>query len=177
MKVNIQAIFDNLRQVCMAPSSTEILCEFERVIDENGLYAFENWKDGELISGPNCTPYRVQCSFYWLLSRMPDPSGASRLIPYGVKINYRKGWLVYPVKVKSEDDYRDGIKKPKLVKTRIWIVDINMPKYLMKDIKQGSEEIMRQELSFGDISKSYENNVNGDDDSTENTMEENPLGI
>ena len=42
--LKIGDILDNIKQVSMSPSSMDILREFERVIDENGLYAFHNWK-------------------------------------------------------------------------------------------------------------------------------------
>ena len=163
-RVNIQAILDNIKQVSMSPSSMELLCEFERVIDENGLYAFHHWKQGELVEGPIVTAYRVKCTFFWPLEKMPDPSGAKRLLNYGVKVQYRKGWLVFPIKVKSEDDFRPEIKKPKLAKTKVWLVTINMPKYLMKEITQGSEEIMNQELNTADLNDNYQQDI----DNTQN---------
>jgi len=175
MQVNIHAILKNLKQVTMSPSSVEILCEFERVIDENGLYAFLNWKEGELVAGPTVTPYRVECQFCWPLDKMPDPAGIERLLPYDIKATYRKAWFTYPVTVKSEEDFRPGSKKPKLVKTKVWIVTINIPKYLMKDIKQGADEIMKRQLSFDDMSSNYKSSIT-DQDSTESDLEDTPLG-
>ncbi len=169
--VNIQAILDNVRQVSISPSSMEILCEFERVIDENGLYAFHHWKQGELVSGPEIKAYRVRCTFFWPLEKMPDPAGAARLLPYGVKVFYRKGWLIYPIKVQSENDFRSEIKKPKLARIKVWLVTIDMPKYLMKEITQSSKEIMDQELSTDDINQTYEDNLN-DTESTENSVDQ-----
>jgi len=145
--IKIGQILDSVKQVTMSPSALETLCEFERVIDENGLYAFLNWKSGELVEGPIISAYRVKCTFMWPLEKMPDPSGAKRLLPYGCKITYRKAWLKYPIKVKTPSDYREGIKKPRIAKVKVWLVEINMPKYLMKDIKQSSEEI--QDKNYG----------------------------
>jgi hypothetical protein len=170
MGINISAILNNIKQVSLSPSSMELLCEFERVIDENGLYAFHHWKQGELVSGPNISTYRVKCTFFWPLEKMPDPAGGRRLLSYGVKISYRKGWLVYPIKVKSEGDFRPEIKKPKLAKVKVWLVEINMPKYLMKEITQGSKEIMNDEMNTNDIDTTYQQDLN-DTDSTENTVE------
>lgn len=144
-QINIQRILDSIKQVSMSPYSLETICEFERVLDENGIYAFENWKGGELVEGPVISTYRVECTFWWPLKNMPDPAGAARLSDYGVKTTYRRGWLIYPIEVKSEGDYRASIKKPKLARQRIWLVTINIPKYLIKDVKMGSEEMMRQE--------------------------------
>jgi hypothetical protein len=143
----------------MSTSSLETLCEFERVIDENGLYAFHNWKMGELVEGPTSSAYRVTCTFFWPLEKMPDPSGAKRLLSYGVKISYRKAWLKYPIKIKSESDFRPGIKKAKIAKTKVWLVTINIPKFLIKDIKQGSKEIIDADMDMGDISKNYKTKI------------------
>jgi hypothetical protein len=149
--IKISEILDNIRQVSISASAMSILREFERVIDENGLYAFHNWKTLELVAGPEIAAYRVQCTFSSPLSKMPDPSGASRLLPYGVKVGYRKAWLVYPVKIEDADDFRPKIKKAKLKKMLVWLITINMPRFLMKDITQGSEEIMDSEIDMDDI--------------------------
>ncbi len=146
--IKIGNILDSVKQVSMSPSSLETLCEFERVIDENGLYAFHHWKEGELCDGPIISAYRIKCTFWWPIELMPDPSGAQRLLAYGVKVSYRKGWLTYPIKIESENDYRNGIKKPKLAKMRIWLVTINMPKFLIKEVKFGSEEILAKDLDI-----------------------------
>ncbi|VVC05044.1 Uncharacterised protein [uncultured archaeon] len=157
--VDIQAILNNIKQVTLSPSSLETLCEFERVLDENGFYAFLNWKDGELVSGPNISAYRIVCTFAFPLEKMPDPAAPKRLLSVGAKIYFKKAWLEYPVKITSEDDFRPTIKKPKIAKTRIWLVTINLPKYLINDIRQGSEEIMHQELETSDINNAYGDDI------------------
>lgn len=169
--VKIQSILDNIKDVTMSPSSMETLCEFERVIDENGLYAFHHWKEGELVSGPHITAYRITCTFSWPLEMMPDPAGALRLLSYGVKVYYKKGWLKYPIKVKSEDDFRSDIKKPKLARTKIWLVTINMPKYLIKEIKQSSKEIIDQQMDMSDIDSGYEQSIGGMENNPQQSME------
>lgn len=176
-RVDIGAILDNIKQVSLSPSSIETLCEMERVIDENGLYAFFNWIDGELVSGPNITSYRVTCTFCWPLEKMPDPAGAQRLIPLGCKIFYKKAWLVYPIKIKSEDDFRPAIKKPKLARIKVWLVTINMPKYLIAEIKQSSKEIMDNELDSSDMNASYEQNISADENQMDTGEDNTPAQI
>jgi hypothetical protein len=176
-KIDIASILSNIKQVSLSPSAMETVCEFERVIDENGLYAFHHWKDGELVSGPNITAYRVVCTFCWPLEKMPDPAGAQRLLSYGVKVYYKKAWLVYPVKIKSEDDFRPSIKKPRLARTKVWLVTINMPKYLIKEIKQSSKEIIDQEMDMGDINDSYEQNISPDENPINGNEQNTPAPI
>jgi hypothetical protein len=175
MSQYIQDLLDSVNQVSMSDSSLEILMEFERVIDSLNLYAFENWKKLELCQGPILTKYRVACSFCVPFSLMPDPAGAERLLPYGIKVSYKKDWLVYPIKIKSEADYRPTVKKAKLARTRIWIITINMPLHLIKDITRGSEEIMDADVDMEDIDQAYDEGLaNSDaivDNDTTNTGE------
>jgi hypothetical protein len=175
--VNINSILDNIKQVSLSPSSMDILREFERVIDENGCYAFHHYKSLELVEGPIISAYRIKCIFMSPLKKMPDPAGAARLLPYGVKISYKKAWLKYPIKIKSENDFRSGIKKPKIAKTEVWLVYIDMPKYLIKDITRGSKEIMDQEMSMDDIDDAYEEGLDshrGVKQAEQKQEEENP---
>ena len=162
MAQNIKDIVTNLRQLHMTGSTLEILLDFERVLDEMSLYAFANWKLGELVQGPIVSKYRVECKFMWPLKKMPDPNGGKRLLPYGIKISYEKSHLEYPVRVKSPDQYRPGTKLPKLVTTPIWLVTVNLPKALIKDITKGSIEIMDQDINLEDIDQAYEENLDNE---------------
>ena len=87
---------------------------------------------------------------------MPDPDGAKRLLNYGVRITYEKTTIKMPVEIKKSDDYRPNSKKGKLVKTPVWLVEILMPKHLMKEIKQGSKEIAGEEIDLSDLDQAYE---------------------
>jgi hypothetical protein len=160
----IQDIIDNVKQITMSPSSLEILMDFERVLDENNLYAFAHWKYAELVQGPEISKYRVKCVFMLPLSKMPDPSGAERLLPYGAIVKFMKSWLTYPIKIESQSDYRDGVKKAKLSRTRVWLIEIDLPKHLMKDIKKGSDEIMASEIDMSDVEEAYEQGVDSAQD-------------
>src|SRR5574343_2090353 len=170
----VKDILNNLKTIHITGSTLDILLDFERVLDEMNLYAFENWKQGELVQGPIVSKYRVECKFMWPLKKMPDPSGGKRLIPYGIKISYEKSKLEYPITVTTPDEYRPGTKLPKLVKTPIWIVTINMPKALIKDITKGSVEIMDQEIDLEDIDQAYEENLNNE--SVQDTDETGGMG-
>jgi hypothetical protein len=75
-------IADNIRGIYMSEGSLLTLLDFERVLDELDLYAFQNWEIGELVSGPDIGKYMVTCVFMWPEKRMPDPRGARRLLPF-----------------------------------------------------------------------------------------------
>jgi hypothetical protein len=143
----------------MSDSSLNMLLDFERVLDNVDIYTFPNWSKGELVDGPKISKYFVSCKFMWPYRRMPDPSGGYRLLPYGVKINYSTTEIQIPAKIKSSDDYRAGTHKGKLIPVKVWIVEILMPKNLMKNIKQGYREIAGEEIDLSDLSMAYEKDL------------------
>lgn len=129
---NIESIYSN-------DNAFAILKDFERVLDELDLYVYDNWQDGELVSGPVMTKHFVSCKFMWPLRQMPDPMGGKRLLDYDCRVTYQKDQLVMPRKIVTPDDVRPGTKKGKLDTTPIWIVEITMPINLMKNIYDGMQ--------------------------------------
>jgi len=49
---NIKDVISNIEQVYGSNNSLNLLKDFERVIDELDTYVYDNWIDGELVSGP-----------------------------------------------------------------------------------------------------------------------------
>ena len=156
MAQSLKDIISNVKDVSMSDSALETLLDFERVLDEMDLYAFQNWKLGELIDGPNVGRYRVSCSFMWPLSLMPDPAGAERLLNFNSRVKWSKDWLEYPVKIETPDDYRPGTKKPRLARKPIWIVEITLPKTLIKNVERSSDDVLSSTLDLDDIDAAYE---------------------
>ena len=152
IKQNLKAI----KQIYMSDAAISMLCDFERVLDSMDFYTFPNWRIGELVEGPIISRYWVKCTFMWPLDRMPDPSAAKRLLPYGAKITYKKDKVQMPVSIRSPSDIRPGGHKGKLVDFPIWYVEILLPKKLMGDIKQGSVDIAGEEIDLADLQSSIE---------------------
>jgi hypothetical protein len=134
---DIVKIIENVKTIYESNTHMRVLKDFERVIDELDMYVFENWKSGELISGPNVSRHTVECSFMWPREEMPNPTAGKRLLDYGCKVSYKKDFLRKPRKIESPDDYRPGTKKGKIDQHPIWIVSIDMPKQLMFDMYKG----------------------------------------
>lgn len=156
MAQSLKDIVTNVKDISMSDSALNTLLDFERVLDEMNLYAFQNWKLGELIEGPVITQYRVSCKFMWPYSLMPDPSGAERLLNFNAKISWSKDWLEYPVKIKNPDDYRPGTKKPRMARKPVWVVDIVLPKSLIKNVERSSEDYLNSTVDLEDIDAAYE---------------------
>lgn len=156
MAANIKKILDNTKEIYMTDSSLETLLDYERVLDDLDLYAFDNWKRGELVEGPVYEKYFVTCTFMYDYKNMPDPAGGERLLNYGCEITYKKDTLEYPVDVKSYTDFKPGTKMPRMVSKPVWLVTITMPKQLMSDIEQGSIELENGLLDQEDIEQAAE---------------------
>jgi hypothetical protein len=156
MATDINDVLENIKEISLTDSAVNTLLDFERVIDQLDIYAFANWKRGELVQGPKYEKYFVVCTFMWPYKKMPDPRGGERLLDYGCEIKYKKDMLQYPVKVKDQNDFKPGTRVPKLAKMPIWLVEIVMPKKLMQEINQGSLELESGTVDVEDIESSYE---------------------
>ena len=140
-------IIRNVQSLYAVGPTLTILKDFERVLDELDVYVFQNWEDGELLSGPVDSRHFVTCSFMWPADKMPDPSGGKRLLDRGCKVTYAKDELLKPREIKSPEDYRPGTTKGKIDAHDIWIVEIKMPKELIGNFKHGKDEIDSQDES------------------------------
>jgi hypothetical protein len=60
-----------------------------------------------------------------------------------------------PVKITDPSDYRPGTHKARIGETKIWLVEIKMPKNLISDIKTGSIELEDQEIDLADLDDAY----------------------
>ena len=156
MPANIKDIIENTKDIFMTDSAVNSLLDFERVIDELDCYAFANWKQGELVEGPVYEKYFVTCTFMWPHKKMPDPRAGERLLDYGCEVRYKKDILAFPMKVKKPTDFEAGTKMPKLGRTPVWLVEIVVPKKLMRDIRQGSLELESETINSEDIDQAYE---------------------
>jgi hypothetical protein len=161
MAKHIKDVIENSKTLSVTDSALKTLMDFERVVDELDLYAFANWKQGELVEGPIYEKYFVTCTFMWPYKFMPDPHAAERLVDYGCEVGYKRDTLEYPIKVKNPGDFRPNSKVPRKGEAPIWLVKIVMPKKLMQEIHQGSLELETGTIDMEDVENAYEQ---GDDE-------------
>jgi hypothetical protein len=146
-------IIKNLETIYDSDNSFRVLKDFERVIDELGVYVYDNWEEGELASGPQIERHWVSCTFMWDYKNMPDPAGAKRLLDYDCKVRIAKGHVLRARQIKSPNDFRPGTKKGKLDKHPVWFVEIRIPKKLIVDIFGGSQAIEKSEVEDVQLSQ------------------------
>ena len=165
--VDFTSIISTVKGIMTSDGSMSTILDFERVLDEADLYAYQNWIKGELVDGPVTGRYTVKCTFMWPYKLMPDPSGMKRLANIGCNIKMAKSKLKVPIHVKSSDDFIPGSHFPKMVEKQVWFVQIEIPKDLMNEIKEGTIDLADQTIDLDDIDQAYE-----DDLDKENTQQE-----
>ena len=132
-------IIRNAQSLYAVGPTLGVLKDFERVLDELDLYVYDNWETGELVEGPKMARHFITCSFMWPREKMPDPMGGKRLTDFGCKVFFKKDVYIFPRKILQQNDIRPGTKKGKLDQMPIWIVEIRMPKELIRTIYSGYE--------------------------------------
>ncbi len=157
--IDFVSIVDTIKNVYMSDGSMSTLLDFERVLDEADLYAYKNWKHGELVQGPDLGRYSAKCIFMWPHKLMPDPRGALRLIKIGCKVTFGKGEIEVPVEVVDYEDFVPGTRYPKMHKRKVWFVEITIPFELMDDIKEGSIDLAGQTIDLSEIEDAYDEDL------------------
>lgn len=168
--VNFVSIINTIKGVMTSDGTMSTILDFERVLDEADLYAYKNWILGELVQGPNVGRYSVKCIFMWPYKLMPDPSGAKRLLAIGCNLKFAKTEIKVPIEVKDYDDFVPGTRYPKMIERKVWLVEIEIPKELMNDMKEGSIDLAEQSIDLEDIDSAYEEDL--DKENTEQKDQE-----
>lgn len=172
-------IIDNIKGIYTSDGSMSTLLDFERVLDEADLYAFQNWEIGELVSGPEVKRYTVSCIFMFPYKLMPNPRGAKRLLGVGCNLKFKKTKIKVPVSIQNHDDFKPGTKYPKLIEREVWLVYIEMPRELMNDIREGSIDLAGQTINLDDLDDAYDQDLDQegneeDDDQDQSTAQPSP---
>lgn len=157
--VDFVSIVDTIKNVYMSDGSMSNLLDFERVLDEADIYAYKNWKHGELVQGPDIGRYSAKCIFMWPYKLMPDPRGALRLVKIGCKVTFGKGEIDVPVQVKDYEDFNPGTNYPKMQKRKVWFVEVVIPVELMDNIKEGSVDLAGQTIDLSEIDDAYDEDL------------------
>jgi len=170
--IDYPSIIDTIKGIYTSDGSMSTLLDFERVLDEADLYAFQNWELGELVSGPNIKRYTVDCVFMYPLKLMPNPKGAKRLLTVGCNIKFKKTKIKVPVKIEEFGDYQPGTHYPKMIDREIWLVMIEMPKELMNDIREGSIELAGKDIDLEELDSAYDDDLDKQESGEEDGAED-----
>lgn len=71
-------------------SLLNVMIKMEDFLDSLDLYVYKNWIDGEIVSGPHVTRYWTSFTLMYDYKKMPDPTGALRLMKHGALVKYKQ---------------------------------------------------------------------------------------
>ena len=135
MTISTKMLNDSIKKISETNSLLDMLCEFEKVIDDADVYAYKNWDKGEILEGPNLGRHFVTVKLLYKGKDMPDPDGAKRLLNLECQVKYNKDTLLSPRRVKTFDDVDVDIRpdgsqryKAKTTSQPCWVVEIKMPR-------------------------------------------------
>jgi hypothetical protein len=174
--IDYPSIIDSIKGIFTSDASLSTLLDFERVLDEADMYAYQNWDLGELVDGPKIKKYTVACIFMYPVKLMPDPRAGKRVIKLGCTIHFKKTKIKVPIKIDSPDDYKPGTHYPKMIEREVWLVRIEIPKQLMNDIREGTIDLAGQNIELDELDDAYEKDYDKEGQDQEGDMSQQTLG-
>lgn len=130
---NIDTIGQNLVRIAHDVTLKDMLLAFDEVLEESGIYAYQNWIDGELCEGPEVSRYWFTTTWMWPERLMPNPDAGLRLTEKGAKVYFYKDKYQESIKVKGPRDIDSKTHKAKMLEHDIWCVKIELPRRLIDD--------------------------------------------
>jgi hypothetical protein len=158
--IDINEIAATISKVKKNRNTLDLLLEFEGVLDDLHIYAYENWIEGEVIKGPVISKYWVEVYLMYPEKKMPNPVAAERLIKHGCYVFFQKDTISDNVKIKKEGDMvydQDREKRVPKVKTmNVWVVKIVMPRHLLTDYNVKKISAMTGEIDLDSVVDAYD---------------------
>lgn len=135
MTISVKMVNDQIKKISETNTLLDMLLEVEKVLDSCDLYAYANWKKGEVLEGPTLERHWVNVKLLYPYNDMPDPDGAKRLIARQCLVDYKKDTLLTPVDVRSFDDVEVEVRpdgstryKTRTESQPVWVVELKIPR-------------------------------------------------
>ena len=135
MTISVKMVNDQIKKISETNTLLDMLLEVEKVLDSCDLYAYANWKKGELLEGPVLERHWVNIKLLYPYNEMPDPEGAKRLLARQCMVEFKKDTLLTPVKVKTFDDVEVEVRpdgttryKTRTKSEPVWVVELKIPR-------------------------------------------------
>ena len=159
----IKDAVENINRINGNETLLDLLLEFEKILDETGIYAYKNWSMGEVVEGPILERHWFGVTLMYPHKSMPDPDALRRLTKQGCKIEYIKEQIEVPVKVKSIEDIADlNSKTPRTETKDVWLVKIEMPRRFIEDFDDRSLEISGKDIDMQSLNQAYDEGLDNE---------------
>ena len=179
--IDINEIAATISGIKKNNNTLDLLIEFEGILDDLHLYAYENWIKGEVIKGPVISKHWVEVYLMYPAAQMPNPEGAERLIKHGCYVFFKKDTLTSNVKVKKPEDLAQDDethkRKPKEETIDVYVVKIVVPRHLLNDSNVKKINALSGEIDLDDVVDAYAQGLDvdrtaRDDEEKQNEQEE-----
>lgn len=152
-------------------SLLDTLINVEDFFDTFDLYVYDNWIEGQIVSGPHVSKYWISLTLKYDYKKMPDPEGAMMLNKYGVITKYGKFIEEKPEIIDSTDNmYQNNRRKPKMKNVYIWLVELSIPRRFIEIDDRVDLEDYDDELDLDAIEGASDEGL-ADQDQTEASAE------
>jgi len=169
-------IIDTLKNNINRGSALDTLMDVERVLDNQNIYTYANWLDGEIVEGPHIDKYWVTVTLMYPYKKMPDPEAAARLIKHDCKVYYAKDELITAAKLTSPEDSehtdgadgrRPGQHRAKQVKKPVWLVTLEIPRKFMDELASASLAISNDTVDSSAVQSAVDDGMGDDYETTQ----------
>jgi hypothetical protein len=166
--IDINEIAATISGVKKNRNTLDLLLEFEGVLDDLNIYAYENWIKGEVIRGPIISKYWVEVYLMYPEKHMPNPEAATRLIKHGCYVFFQKDTLTSNVKIKSQKDLTVSSAHsreqmvPNTQTIDVYVVKIVMPRHLLTDYNVKKISAMTGEIDLDSVVDAYDQGLDVD---------------
>ena len=140
MTISVKMVNDQIKKISETNTLLDMLLEVEKVLDSCDLYAYANWKKGEVLEGPSLERHWVNVKLLYPYNNMPDPEGAKRLLARQCMVEFKKETLLTPFKVKTFGDVEVEVRpdgstryKTRTESQPVWVVELKIPRKYVDD--------------------------------------------
>jgi len=179
MPQEFETINNNINSIHGSETLLDLLLEWEDMLDKLDIYAFKNWKKGELIDGPQVEKYWITCTLMYPYKLMPDPDATPRLTKHGIKVSYKEDHYLKPASLVHPEDAEpraneekfttagqikpsEGKRRAKLIKIPIWLVKIEIPRHFIDEFLADTASTSGDEnIELGDVQDAYDEGAGG----------------
>lgn len=165
--IDINEIAATISTLKKNKTTLNLLLEFEGILDDLHIYAYENWIKGEIIKGPIISKHWIEVYLMYTEKNMPNPVAAERLIKHGCYVFFQKDTLESNVKIKSANDLIPDENKPnrRVPKTEtipVYVVKIVVPRHLLNDTEIKKVSALTGDVDLDDVVDAYDQGLDID---------------
>ena len=130
----------SLNKIFDSPHLTDILIEFENILDTIDVYLYKYWFDGYIFKGPIIKKYFIEVWLHYPC--LPDPKAAKRLLKHGITVEF--------------------VPESERKKNKPWIIKIQIPKHLFGNLALSSFQDYDDEVDLEEVQDAIDSGLDSE---------------